>query len=158
MLVAGCTHESTSYLAVSWTGDPPAHCSGNYGPMEAVQRLPIGGLIAVKPGDTKLTCRDGNVTLRVVDPTTLAILSVGTVAKGTTFVITGAVSANGRGLALGDTSIVWTLPPGLRQAEACTKGSCVKPSSTRVAADAAGTYVIHAQLAALTASATVVVN
>ncbi|HEY4059225.1 MAG TPA: hypothetical protein VGM39_21560 [Kofleriaceae bacterium] len=158
LLAAGCNRDVTSYLAIGWTGDPPRHCTGNFGAMEAVQRLPIGGLIAVKAGDTTLSCRDGNVTLRVVEPTALAIQSAGPIAKGAQVVLTGVLSADGHGLAVGDSSVTWKLPAGLRQAELCTQGSCIKPSSVRVVADAPGTYEISARWNALSATTTILVN
>lgn len=159
---AGCSHDRTENVAVGWTVESVAPLGKCKAPTDrtsaSVQPMDVGGVLAVKPGDTVLDCRDGAVTLHVEQPTLLTIAPIARVKSGAAFIVTASASANGRGLALGDAAVGWTVPPGLALGEMCTEGSCVKPSSARVVATTPGTFEIKAQLGALTATATVVVN
>ncbi|CAN5912575.1 hypothetical protein BH11MYX2_BH11MYX2_02500 [soil metagenome] len=164
MLLVACGNGSVSdHIAVGWTGAAPVSrgpCKpGAMGAATAVQNTGYNTLLAVAPGETTFDCRDGKVTMVVVEPTKLTILTTGTVTSGSTFLMNVAAAAGDRPLGLGEASVGWTLPKGLREVSRCSdKGTCVLPSSVRVIADAAGTYEISARFGALTATATIVVN
>ncbi|HEY4176333.1 MAG TPA: hypothetical protein VGM90_05860 [Kofleriaceae bacterium] len=163
LLVACGDGAMSDHVAVGWTGAAPASrgpCKPTaIGAATAVQNTGYNTLLAVAPGETAFDCRDGKLTLVVMQPTKLTLLTTGTATSGTAFVVSVAAAAGDRNLGLGDASVGWTLPPGLREVSRCSeKATCLLPSSVRVIADAAGTYELTARFGALTATTTIVVN